>query len=57
VGIGILMVSQSFVNIASMLGVIPLSGLPLVFVSHGGTALFCSLAELGILCNISKYRT
>ncbi len=57
VGIGILMVSQSFVNIASMLGVIPLSGLPLTFVSHGGTALFCALAELGILCNISKYRT
>ncbi len=57
VGIGILMVSQSFLNIASMLGVFPLSGLPLVFVSHGGTALFCSLAALGILCNISKYRT
>lgn len=57
VGIGILMVSQSFLNIASMLGVFPLSGLPLVFVSHGGTALACSLAALGILCNISRYRT
>lgn len=56
VGIVILIVSQSLINIASMLGVLPLTGLPLLFVSHGGTALFFALAEVGILLNISKFR-
>jgi cell division protein FtsW len=54
VGIITLIVTQSFINIASMLGVLPLSGLPLIFVSQGGTALFFALAEVGIILNISK---
>lgn len=54
VGIVILIVSQSFANIAAMLGLIPLTGVPLVFVSHGGTALLFSFLEIGILLNISK---
>jgi len=54
-GIVILIVSQSFMNIASMLGVIPLSGLPLLFVSHGGTALFFALSSVGIILNVSRY--
>lgn len=53
-GIVILIVSQSFVNIGAMLGVLPLMGIPLLFVSHGGTALFITLAEVGIVLNISK---
>ncbi|TSC60888.1 MAG: Stage V sporulation protein E Required for spore cortex synthesi [Parcubacteria group bacterium Gr01-1014_107] len=57
IGIVILIVSQSFINIASMLGVIPLSGLPLIFISHGGTALFFTLASLGIVLNISRYQS
>ena len=56
VGIVILIISQSFVNIGSMLGVLPLTGLPLLFVSHGGTAMFLVLAEVGIILNISKYQ-
>ncbi len=55
-GIVILIISQAFINIASMLGVFPLSGIPLPFVSHGGTALLMTLAEVGILLNISKYQ-
>ncbi|MFZ2523531.1 MAG: FtsW/RodA/SpoVE family cell cycle protein [Minisyncoccia bacterium] len=54
VGIVILIVSQAFVNIGSMVGVLPLSGITLPFVSHGGTALFMTLAEVGIILNISK---
>lgn len=54
VGIIILIVSQSFINIASMLGVFPMIGMPLIFVSQGGTALLFALAEVGILLNISK---
>ena len=55
VGIVILIVSQSFINIASMVGLVPLTGLPMLFVSHGGTALFFALAEVGIILNISRY--
>jgi cell division protein FtsW len=53
-GIVILIVSQSFINIASMIGIMPLSGLPLIFVSHGGTAMFFALAEVGIVLGISR---
>ena len=53
-GIVILIVTQSFVNIAAMLGILPLSGLPLIFVSHGGTALFFALTEVGIVLNVSR---
>ncbi|PIT96733.1 stage V sporulation protein E [Candidatus Campbellbacteria bacterium CG10_big_fil_rev_8_21_14_0_10_35_52] len=56
VGIVILIISQSFMNIGSMLGVMPLTGLPLLFVSHGGSALLFALAEIGIILNISKFR-
>lgn len=55
-GIVILIVSGSFMNMASMLGVMPLSGLPLIFISHGGTAMIVTLAEIGIILNISRYK-
>ncbi len=54
VGIVILIVSQSFMNIAAMLGLLPITGVPLVFVSHGGTALLFAFIETGILLNISR---
>jgi len=56
IGIAILIVSQSFLNIASMLAIFPLSGLPLLFVSHGGTALLFTLAASGIMLNISRFK-
>ncbi len=54
VGLVLLIIGQSFMNIASIVGLIPLSGLPLIFVSHGGTALAISLAEIGILLSVSR---
>lgn len=54
VGLVTLITMQSFVNIGSVLGLIPLSGLPLIFVSHGGTALAVSLAEVGVILSISR---
>lgn len=56
IGIVILIGASAFMNIASMLAIIPLSGLPLAFVSHGGTALVITLLEAGILLNISRYQ-
>lgn len=55
VGIVILIITQSFINIAAMLAVVPLSGTPLLFISHGGTALLFTLAEVGLILNISKF--
>ena len=55
-GIVILIVSQSFVNIGSMTGIIPLSGLPLTFFSHGSSAMLSSMIMVGIVLNISKFR-
>jgi len=53
-GIVILIVSQAFINIGGMVGILPLTGIPLPFVSHGGTALFITLIEVGIIMNISR---
>lgn len=55
-GIVILITIQSLINIASMIGVLPILGSPLIFFSQGGTALFFVLVEIGIILNISKYR-
>jgi len=45
---------QAFLNIGAMVGLLPLTGIPLPFISYGGTALAASLAAGGILINISK---
>lgn len=53
-GITLWIIIQVFVNIGSMIGLIPLTGIPLPFISHGGTALITVLIGVGILLNISK---
>jgi cell division protein FtsW len=53
--IGIVIPLQAFVNMASTAGLIPLTGVPLPFVSYGGTALAVFLTMSGIALNISKY--
>lgn len=54
VGLIAIIVGQSFFNIASALGLVPLIGVPLIFVSHGGSALALALAEIGVLLSISR---
>ncbi|MCP5079661.1 MAG: FtsW/RodA/SpoVE family cell cycle protein, partial [Psychromonas sp.] len=56
VGFITLIVIQAFLNISAMLGLMPLSGLPLPFISHGGTALLTTLTAIGIILNVSKYQ-
>ena len=56
VGLVILIVAQSFMNIASSIGAFPLTGVPLVFISHGGTSLMFSLAVVGIILNVSRQK-
>jgi cell division protein FtsW len=45
---------QAFFNIGSMVGVLPMTGVPLPYISSGGTSLAVNLAAAGILINISK---
>ena len=54
-GIVTYIVGQSFVNIAAMLNLAPLTGIPLIFISQGGTAMLVALGSIGILLNISRY--
>lgn len=54
-GITTWIIIQAFINIGAMLGVLPLTGVPLPFISYGGSALIINLMAVGILLNISKY--
>lgn len=54
VGITTWITAQAFINIAAMLSMVPLTGVPLPFVSYGGSSLIILLAGVGILANISK---
>lgn len=55
-GIVILITAQSFMHIASVIGVFPLTGVPLVFISHGGTSLMIDLIAIGIVLQVSKFQ-
>jgi cell division protein FtsW len=57
VGIAMYLGAEAFINIAAMLGLAPLTGVPLTFVSQGGSALLASLGSAGILLNISRRRS
>jgi cell division protein FtsW len=46
---------QTFINIAAISGILPLTGVPLPFISYGGTALAVFLTMTGVIVNISRY--
>jgi cell division protein FtsW len=54
-GLTMVIALEAFINIAGVMGLIPLKGLALPFVSYGGTSLIMSLTAVGILLNISSY--
>jgi cell division protein FtsW len=54
VGVGAWIVIQAMVNIGSMVALLPMTGVPLPFVSYGGTALAVSMAAVGVVLNISR---
>ena len=55
-GIAIMITAQVFLNIGAMVGIIPITGITLPLISHGGTALMFTLASLGLLLQISRYK-
>lgn len=54
VGIGVWICFQAFFNIAGMIGILPMGGIPLPFFSYGGSHILTELAAVGLLLNISK---
>ncbi len=54
-GITAWIVLQAFVNIMAIVGLIPLTGVTLPFISYGSTSLLFTLLAVGILLNISRY--
>ena len=55
-GFSFIIILQAFINMCAMLGIIPLTGLPLPFVSHGGTALMAALIMCGLILNVAAHR-
>jgi len=55
-GFSFMIILQAFINICAMLGIIPLTGLPLPFISHGGTALMAVLIMCGFILNVAAHR-
>lgn len=53
-GVGAWVAIQTFLNVASMTGVMPMTGVTLPFVSHGGSAMVALLAAMGLVAGISK---
>lgn len=54
-GITFWIISQAFINISAMIGLIPLTGITLPLISYGSSSMIVTLAGLGILLNISKH--
>lgn len=54
VGVTTMIVAQAFFNISVVLALLPTKGIPLPFISYGGSSLFMTLASVGVLLNISQ---
>ncbi len=54
IGVGAWITIQAFVNIGSMVALMPITGIPLPFISYGGTSLAVAMAAIGVVLNISR---
>jgi len=55
IGVASWITLQAFINIGSMVCIMPMTGVTLPFVSYGGTSLAISLAAIGVVLNVSRY--
>ena len=53
-GITAMVCVQAFFNVSVVLGLLPTKGIPLPFISYGGSSLFITLASVGVLLNITQ---
>ena len=54
-GMCLWIMTQALVNMAAVTGVGPLTGIPLPFISYGGTSMVAMLAGLGVVLNVAEY--
>jgi cell division protein FtsW len=54
VGISTWILVQAFINIGAVLGVMPITGVPLPFMSAGGTSLVTTMAGIGVMLNVAR---
>jgi cell division protein FtsW len=57
IGLTVLLVGQALVNISVVVGLLPTKGIPLPFISYGGSSLVMNLVAVGILLNVSQQAT
>jgi len=55
-GISLIFISQIFINLSSMTALVPLTGVPLPFISYGGSSLVTNFIALGLLINVAKHQ-
>ena len=53
-GISMWFLLQAFINVGTVIGVLPVTGIPLPFVSFGGTSLLVGMVAVGIILNIDR---
>ncbi|MGA7569989.1 MAG: FtsW/RodA/SpoVE family cell cycle protein, partial [Candidatus Aquilonibacter sp.] len=51
-GIAVWFAFQTFVNVGMTIGIMPITGIPLPFMSYGGSAILTDFAAVGVLMNI-----
>lgn len=55
IGVGSWICLQAFINIGSMVGIVPIAGIPLPLISYGGSHIIAELIAIGIVLNVSKH--
>ena len=55
-GVAIWFLFQSFVNVGMTVGIMPITGLPLPFISYGGSAIFADMIAIGLLLSVHRKR-
>ena len=56
VGVSVLLMTHMFVNIGMTIGITPITGLPLPFLSYGGSFLVTCFMMLGVVQSVYRYR-
>ena len=57
VGVMAMLLFHVFENIGMCIGVMPITGIPLPFISYGGTNLVVNMAGIGLVLNVTKYKS
>ena len=53
-GLGFQIIFQTILNLSVVVGLIPVTGVTLPFISYGGSSLFVTITSIGIILNLSK---